>query len=107
MSGALDVPVGELLAHGATLEQVARSVETVHAAARQVHLDLGSYGQLCQFMPTYFEPGTQATVDGLASSVTELRKLSAALTTAAHGYAGTDTAASRRLGPASGVELAL
>src|SRR5689334_13596455 len=91
MSGELRVPVGELLAHGAALEQVARHVDTIHAAARQVHLDLGSYGQLCQFMPTYFEPGTQAAVDGLASSVEELRKLSAGLTAAAHGYAGTDT----------------
>jgi len=92
----LRAPVDAILAHAGNVDRVAEAVETSHAAAAQVHLDRGAYGLMCQFMPEYFEPGMQETVDALAGSVRELRAIATSLRTAAARYASTDAAASDR-----------
>jgi Excreted virulence factor EspC, type VII ESX diderm len=89
----IEVPVTALRTHAVSLDRIADQAETSRSAASVTHLDRGAYGQLCQFMPEYFEPGMQDTVDGLATSVAELHRLAQSLRTAAGLYAGSNEAA--------------
>ena len=90
MTDPLRVPVDAVRAHAASLRDVAEQVRLSQTAAASTHLDQSAYGLLCQFMPAYFEPGMQDTVDGLTGSVSELERLGQSLQTAAAGYAGAD-----------------
>jgi len=89
----IEVPVIALRTHAGSLDRIADRAETSRSAASVTHLDRGAYGQLCQFMPEYFEPGMQDTVDGLATSVAELHRLAQSLRAAADLYARSDNAA--------------
>ncbi len=93
MAEPLEVPVSALRSHAASLDRIAEQADTSRSAASVTHIDRGAYGQLCQFMPAYFEPGMQDTVDGLATSVAELRRLAHSLRTTADLYARSDAAA--------------
>ena len=93
MTAPIAVPVAALRTHAASLERVAEQVETSRSAAAVTHLDRGAYGLLCQFMPEHFEPGMQQTVDGLAGSVAELRRLALSLRSLADTYQGVDSGA--------------
>ncbi len=93
MTESIGVPVPALRTHAASLDRIGEQAETSRSAASVTHLDRGAYGQLCQFMPEYFEPGMQDTVDGLASSVAELHRLAWSLRTTADLYARSDAAA--------------
>jgi hypothetical protein len=97
MGDTVQVPVGALLTHAATLDRLAGTVTEIHHAARQTRLDTAAYGQICGFLPAYFEPGTQATVDGLAGTADQLHAFATNLTNAAYTYGGADDGAAERL----------
>ncbi len=79
MTESISFPEQGLRDHVVSLRQVAARVQTSHEAAVATHLDRGAYGLCCQFMVDYFEPSAQVTVDGMATSVTELTGLATRL----------------------------
>jgi hypothetical protein len=79
--------------HAATVKAVADEVETAHAAATQIRLDHGAYGQLCAFVPGFLNGLSDGLMTGLHGAVASLRNTSDDLTAVAQSLVASDAKA--------------
>ncbi|HEY7222054.1 MAG TPA: hypothetical protein VH561_00295 [Micromonosporaceae bacterium] len=84
-----------LFAHAASLRRVAARVGTGHAAAAYVNLDRRAFGLACQFMADFLDRSMQVTVDALAASADDLRRLSDMVEAVGTGFVDGDDEARR------------
>jgi hypothetical protein len=90
-------PVQEVERHAGSVEQVADAMETARSAVRDVTMDTGAYGILCQFLPGILTPVFERGADALYGSVDALHETAARLRSAAASTFGTDEASGNRI----------
>ncbi|MEV4754690.1 type VII secretion target [Micromonospora sp. NPDC049559] len=100
MSGSqadgLQVTTADLVAHAASVDDVADRMGLGRSAAAGVRLGRDAYGQLCQLIPALLDPIQSSGVDALAASVDALRETAEALRLTAGDYRTVDTGVSGR-----------
>jgi hypothetical protein len=98
MAGELvQFPVQQVERHAGSVEQVAGAMETARSAVRDVTMDSGAYGILCQFLPGILTPVFERGADALYSSVDALHETAASLRRTATGMFGTDEASGNHI----------
>jgi hypothetical protein len=83
--------------HAGRVEQVGDAMDLARSAVRDVTMDAGAYGQLCQFLPGMLSPVFGIGVDALHSAVDVLHETAASLRTTAASMSAADTAGARRI----------
>ena len=107
MSSGVQFPAALVLRHGAAVSDASEQMAQARAVVREVTIDSGAYGQLCQFLPgilsALFGNAAEAindAVDALGETVLKLRATATDMT-------ATDAGSARRLDSAAGPGLAL
>lgn len=88
--------------HAGSVDQVGDAMNLARSAVRDVTMDTGAYGQLCQFLPGILSPVFGIGVDALHSAVDVLHETAANLRTTAASMSATDEAGARRITKAGG-----
>lgn len=105
MSGDIvQFPAAAVRRHAGSVQAVAGAVEQARSAVREVAMDTGAYGKLCQFLPAILEPACTLAVQALSESADALHETALGLRAVADGVEATDAATGRRItaaGPAS------
>jgi hypothetical protein len=93
-------PIAAVRQHAGTVDAVADAVGQARGAVRQVTMDTGAYGQLCQFLPALLTPVFGLAVAAMNGSVDALHETAAGLRAAAGDTEATDEAGGRRVAAA-------
>ena len=83
--------------HAGSVDAVSDAMATARSAVREVAMDTGAYGQLCQFLPGILTPVFGMGADALYKTVDVLTETAASLRTTAADMAATDTAGGQRI----------
>jgi hypothetical protein len=97
VSDAMQIPVPELRAHASGVDRVAEDVAQARSAVREVSMDTGAYGQLCQFLPLVLSPVFELAAGALTTSVDELHTLADEVRATADAAEATDSTSARRV----------
>jgi len=101
------MPVDAVRQHASAVDTAADRMATARAAAAQVQLGSGAYGQLCSFLPGLIDRLGDQVVLALTESTSALRESAVNLRAAAAGAESADSAASTRVTGAGGRVLPL
>ncbi len=77
------IPPASLISHANHIDSVADEVDVAKAAATQIRLDSGAYGQICAFVPPYLNGLSDGLMSGLEAVSTSLRDTATRLRAAA------------------------
>jgi hypothetical protein len=88
--------------HAGSVDSVSDAMVTARSAVREVTMDTGAYGQLCQFLPTILSPVFELGLDALRQTVDVLTETAANLRTTAAEMSATDVAAGQQITRAGG-----
>lgn len=95
--GQFRVKSFDLVSHASQVDGIGDGLDTAKLAGEAVRVDLGAYGQLCQFVPALLN-GLQTTlIDGIGRAVTAAHDTAEALRSTAADYDSTDGNAADRL----------
>jgi hypothetical protein len=83
--------------HAHSVELVGEAMELARSAVRDVVMDGGAYGELCQFLPAVLSPLFDTGADALSTAVDVLHETAIALRTTAASMSATDQAGATRL----------
>jgi hypothetical protein len=107
---AMQIPIDAVRGHAATVDDVGAAMEQARGAVREVTMDTGAYGQLCQFLPAVLTPVFWLATDALDGTIDALHSTADQLRVTADGAAASDDGAARRVRASSGsptIELPL
>ncbi|BCJ56131.1 hypothetical protein Asp14428_76060 [Actinoplanes sp. NBRC 14428] len=109
---SLQFPVSAVHRHADTVDQVSQHMVRARSAVREVTMDAGAYGQLCQFLPAMLSPVFEMAVDLLDEATDALQQTAADLHTTATEAEVTDLSGAQRVegayrAPARGLDLPL
>lgn len=93
----MQMPIDAVRGHAASVDQVGAGMEQARGAVREVSMDTGAYGQLCQFLPTVLTPVFGLATDALDATIDALGVTADNLRATADGAAATDDGAARRV----------
>ena len=95
--GQFQVRSSDLVSHASEVDRIGDGLDTAKQAGEAVRVDMGAYGQLCQFVPALLN-GLQTTlIDGIGRAVTAAHDTADALRSTAADYDATDGNAADRL----------
>jgi len=95
--GQFQVRSSDLVSHASEVDRIGDGLDTAKQAGEAVRVDMGAYGQLCQFVPALLN-GLQTTlIDGIGRAVTAAHDTAAALRSTAAGYDVADGNAADRI----------
>jgi excreted virulence factor EspC (type VII ESX diderm) len=95
--GQFQVKSSDLVSHASEVNGIGDGLDNAKQAGSVVHVDVGAYGQLCQFVPALLN-GLQTTlIDGIGSAVTAAHDTADALRSTAADYDATDGNAADRI----------
>jgi Excreted virulence factor EspC, type VII ESX diderm len=92
MPDGYEVLTGELDVHAAKVDGFADRLQTAVDAARQVTMDNGAYGVICQPFAMLLEPFEQMGVNALDKAAESVADTGAKVRDASRYYGGTETA---------------
>jgi hypothetical protein len=87
--------------HAAGVQQAGEALELARSAVRDVTMDSGAYGMLCQFLPAVLNPVFALGAGALHRTVDVLHETAASLRATTASMSATDTAGSRRIARAA------
>jgi hypothetical protein len=93
----MQLPIYEVRAQAATVDRTAGEVETARDAVRQVTMDTGAYGVLCQFLPGLLSPLFGLAVEAMHGSIDALHETAAKLRGTADAAEHTDQGSAGRI----------
>jgi Excreted virulence factor EspC, type VII ESX diderm len=96
----VQMPFEAVLSHAGSVDGVAGDLRTAHAAANQVYLDAGAFGQICSFVPGMFDPVLRSAVESINSAVEALTDSSGKLRAAVSRQQAADETSSSTINTA-------
>nr|WP_221382998.1 type VII secretion target [Actinoplanes polyasparticus] len=96
-AGEVQFPGYMVERHAGSVERVSDSMETARSAVREVTMDTGAYGQLCQFLPGILSPVFGMGLDAMYKTVDVLTETAANLRATAADMSAADTASGQRI----------
>ena len=107
MSAGVEFPAALVLRHAAAVSDASEQMAQARAAVREVTMDSGAYGQLCQFLPGLISALFGSAGDAINDAVDALGETALRLRVTATDMTAADAGTARRLDSAGGPGLTL
>jgi hypothetical protein len=102
VSAGVEFPAALVLRHAAAVSDASEQIAQARAAVREVTIDSGAYGQLCQFLPGLLSALFGNAAEAVNDAVDALGETSLKLRATVTDMTATDAGSARRLDSAGG-----